>query len=465
MTTERLVGLVTAMRDHGLQVGTAETVTAAEAIGVLGLDRRDTLREGLATTLVRNADGRPVFDQLFDLWFPAATHARTLDREPADLDELRAQLTQALADHDEQRLDDLAAAALELLGRISPDDEARGWSSGQTMDRLAAQRLISAAEEIALQRDGQGGGVGDGDGKGSGGSGSGSGGFPDRFTRDELRAEVAAFRRRVEAEARRRNTAVRPREQIARYGVESPTDRRDFLALSTRDLDEMRRQLDPLAKKLAARLSRRRRSQRGGIDVRRTLRAATATGGVPLDPVYKRPHRHRPDVLMIADMSGSVGGFSSFTMLLMQALHDQFRQVRMLGFVSSAADITQVVKDAPPGAALTSWALQQAALTTRGRSSSYGNSLADVRDEFLPLVGPRTTVLVLGDGRTNYGDPGLDLLREIARPARRAVWLNPEPAARWGAGDSAAGDYARVVDMHECRNVVQLRRFVERELG
>ncbi len=453
MTTQRLIGLVTAMRDHGLEVGTAETITAAQAVEVLGLDERAALREGLATTLVRSADGRPVFDQLFDLWFPAAPGARTLVRQPADLAELREQLTQALADHDEQRLDELAGATLELLGRVSPDDESRGWSSGQALDSLAAQRLIAGAAELA------------GEGDGSGGSGSGSGGFPSRLTRDEIRSEVAAFRARVEAEARRRNTAVRPREQIARYGVESPADLRDFLGLSTRDLDELRRQLDPLAKKLAARLARRRRSQRGGIDVRRTLRAATATGGVPLDPVYERPHRHRPDVVLIADMSGSVGGFSSFTMLLMQALHDQFRTVRMLGFVSSTADITQVVKNAPPGASLTSWALGQAALTTRGRSSSYGNALADVRDQYLPLITPRTTVLLLGDGRTNYGDPGLDLLQEVVRPARRAAWLNPEPASRWGTGDSAATDYSRVVDMYECRNVTQLRRFVERELG
>lgn len=450
MVTERLVGLVTALRDHGLPVGTAETVTAAQAIGVLGMQHRDTLREGLATTLVRSAEGRPVFDQLFDLWFPAAPGARTV-AQPGDLAQLREQLMRALADHDEQRLDALAAAALEMLGRISPDDESRGWSSGQAMDQLAAQRLIAGAAELA--------------GEGASGSGGGSGGFPDRLARDEVRAEVAAFRHRVEGEARRRNTAVRPREQVARYGVESPADLRDFLALSTRDLDELRRQLDPLAKKLAARLSRRRRSQRGGIDVRRTLRSAMATGGVPLDPVYRRPHRHRPEVVMIADMSGSVGGFSSFTMLLMQALHEAFRQVRMLGFVSSTADITQVVKDAPAGASLTSWAVQHAALTSRGRSSSYANSFADVRQQFSSLIGPRTTVLVLGDGRTNYGEPGLDLLGDIARPARRAIWLNPEPAVRWGTGDSAAADYARVVDMYECRNVVQLRRFVERELG
>ena len=453
--TQNLVGLAEAMRTHGLEVGSAETTTAAQAIEVLGLDDRRTLREALAATMVRSADGRPVFDQLFDLWFPKAPGARSTDLAGAELQILRDELTRALADGDEQRMDDIAAAALELLGQVSPGDETRGWSSVQAVDALAPQRLIADAQAM-------GRGEGDGEGKGSG---SGPGGFTERIDRDEIRARVAQFRRQVESEARRRNTAVRPRERIARYGVTGPSDQRDFLALSTKDLDQLKRQLDPLTRKLAAKLSRRRRAHRGGIDVRRTLRTAMAIGGVPLDPVYARRSRHRPDVLLIADMSGSVGGFSGFTMLLMQALHGQFRHVRMLGFVSSTADITDVVKNAPPGVSLTSWALSQAALTTRGRSSSYGSAFDDVLADFGDVIGHRTTVLILGDGRTNYADPGLDPLREIAQKSRSTVWLNPERSSSWGTGDSAADDYARVVTMHECRNVAQLRLFVERHLA
>ncbi|WP_244328472.1 VWA domain-containing protein [Yimella sp. cx-51] len=460
-TTDRLQGLAQAMRSHGLEVGTSETITAAQAIEVLGLDDRRTLREALAATMVRSADGRPTFDQLFDLWFPATPHARSTDLSGADLDTLRDELTRALAAQDEQRIDEIAVATLESLGRVSPDDESRGWSSGQALDALAPQRLIAQAQQIARGDAGEG----DGSGAGSGGFGEGSGEFTDRIDRDEMRTQVAHFKRRVEAEARRRNTAVRPRERIARYGVEAPSEQRDFLALSTSDLDQLKRQLDPLARKLAAKLSRRRRAARGGIDVRRTLRSAMATGGVPLDPVYRRRKRHRPDVLLIADMSGSVGGFSSFTMLLMQALGEQFRHVRMLGFVSSTADITDIVKNAPPGVALTSWALQEAALTSRGRSSSYGTAFADVLEKYSDWIGHRTTVLVLGDGRTNYGDPGLEALAQIARRSRTTVWLNPERAGSWSTGDSAAREYAEVVSMHECRNAAQLRLFVERHLA
>ena len=181
-TLDRLVGLAEAMRTHGLEVGSTETTTAAQAIEVLGLDDRRTLREALAATMVRSSDGRATFDQLFDLWFPAAPGARTGDLRGADLDQLRAELTRALAEGDEQRMDEIAAATLELLGQVSPGDETRGWSSVQAVDALAPQRLIADAQAM-----GRGEGDGDGEGKGSG---SGSGGFTERIDRDEIRARV-----------------------------------------------------------------------------------------------------------------------------------------------------------------------------------------------------------------------------------------------------------------------------------
>ncbi|NHN56514.1 VWA domain-containing protein [Calidifontibacter sp. DB0510] len=459
---DRLVALVGAMREHGLSVGTAETVTAAEAINVLGMHDRALLRDGLAATLVRSGEGRPVFDQLFDLYFPTAPLARSAAASAAaDVEQLRAQLTDALARNDDAALDALAAAAVELLGRVPGEAQDRGWSSAQTLDRLAPQRTIAAAEQQVLagtpapSSASEGAGSGDGQRQGQGGHS-----FTDRLVRDELRAGVDRFRQRVTAEALRRNTAVRQRDRIARYGVRATADRRDFLQMGTGDLAALRREIDPLARKLATRLEQRRRSGRGELDIRRTLRASMATGGVPIDPAYKHRRRHRPDLVVLADLSGSVGGFSSFTMLLMQALQGEFRHLRLFGFVSSTADITDAVRTAPTGVSLTSWALRSAPLTTLGSSSSYGGALTSFERDFPGAVGPRSTLLVLGDARTNHGDPALGILSDLVHRARHAAWLNPEAERSWGAGDSVAHLYRRIIRMHECRNAAQLRRFV-----
>ncbi|MBO1755822.1 VWA domain-containing protein [Allobranchiibius sp. CTAmp26] len=447
---DRLVELTTSLRDHGVRVGTSEIADAARIATALGLDDRIRLRGGVAAAMLRRAGDREVFDRLFDLYFPAAPGRRTVPQAES-VDQLREQLVQALADNDAQTLDDLAAAAVDLLGEVANGDEQQGYSSAQTISRLQPQRAIAAAQQQS---------------RGPRGEGSGQGGeqLSDRFDRDELRARVAVFRRRVEAEALRRNTQVRSRERVARFGVGSGIEQRDFLSAGTKDLDELRRHIDPLARKLAARMSARRAAGRGAIDVRRTLRRSLSTGGVPIDPAYRERRRHRPDLIVLADLSGSVGAFSTFTMLLMQALHAQFRKVRAYGFVSSAAEITDVLRDAEPGAPLGIWARRTREFTAHGTSSSYGTAFRGfVRSEW-ESIGPRSTVLILGDARTNYGDPGVAHVAAIAARARHVAWLNPEPARMWDTGDSVAAAYGAVVDMHECRNLDQLRAFVARVL-
>lgn len=473
---ERLVAMTAAMRRHGLSVGTSDVADAGRAAEALGLQDRERLRAGLASALLRRSGERAVFDQVFDLYFPAALGARTTDAPdlPSDQRELvaalREQMSDALARHDADALDQLAALALERLGAL---EQQPGWSAAQALDRLAPQTAIAGAVERSRQAehvpgDGEGGSTST-----SGGGSTGSGGgasvprFQDRVERDEFRSEVAEFRRRVETEARRRNAEVRGTERIAEYGVRPAVQTRDFLSSGSKDLDELRAALHPLAKRLAAQLSARRRQQsRGEIDVRKTLRRSLSTGGVPIDPAYAHRRPHRPDLVLLCDISGSVAGFSAFTIALMQALSTQFRRLRVFAFVSTTDEITDLVHDSD----LLADDVLTTALRTRrvlgwGASSSYGQALDSFVAKHLDAIGPRTTVLVLGDARSNYGLPRLSALRLIQEQARQVVWLNPEPARSWDTGDSLAGQYARVIDMHECRNVEQLRTFVSRTLA
>ncbi len=441
------------LREHGIPVGTSEIADAARIAGVLGLQDRDRLCAGTASAFLRRAGDRTVFDQIFDLYLPAAPGERTLPPAQA-VDELRTALIDALARNDREQLDQLAAGAVQQLGQVASGEQQQGYSSAQTISRLQPERAIAAAQQQSRQAS---------DGRRRSGGGEP---LSDRFDRDEMRTRVAAFRRRVESEALRRNTQVRSRERVARFSVGAALEHREFLTAGTRDLEDLRRQVDPLARKLAARLAARRAAGRGALDLRRTVRRSLATGGVPIDPAYRHRRRHRPDIVVLADLSGSVGAFSTFTMLLLQALHAQFRQLRAYGFVSSAADLTDLLRGASGRSQQIGPELARRSpqFTAHGTSSSYGTAFRGFVDGELDRVGPRSTVLVLGDARTNYGDPGLSHLRAIAVRARHVAWLNPEPARMWDTGDSVAAAYAGVVDMHECRNLDQLRTFVARVL-
>lgn len=454
----RLVEFVDALRSKGINAGPSESIDAAAAMTVLGLDDRDILREGLASALVRRGGQRDVFDQTFDLYFPAGVgtpeSARTMD-ELTGTQQLRELLMMVLAERDLRSLQQIAEISVDLLGEVGqPDTDTAGWSAYQTIDRLQPQTLIAGA--LAMQ----------GGGSGQGGSGLGTQ-FTDRLARDEVRQAVDAFREMVAAEARRRSAEVRGRDVITRHAVRTGGDQIEFLSANRQQLEELRRSVQPLSRTLATRLSaRRRRRRRGQIDMRRTLRRAMGTGGVPVRPVYAKPRPSRPELVLLCDVSGSVAGFSNFTMLLVQALGSQFSKIRVFAFVNAMAEVTDIVKDAAVagGDDIETRIRQEAKITKWHTSSDYGEAFLDFRDLHLSAVGPRTAVLILGDARNNNQHPRLDVLHEIVGRSRRVYWLNPEHRSRWGLGDSEAKQYAEVVPMHECANVDQLTNFVSRLL-
>jgi uncharacterized protein with von Willebrand factor type A (vWA) domain len=450
----RLVELVTALRSKGIPAGTSETVDAAAVIEVLGLSDRAQLREGLAAALVRRGGQRDVFDMTFDIYFPAGigTPQSALETdEDFDLEDLRDLLAMALAENDLRTLDQVAEIAVDLLGQIGTPATASGaFSAYQTLERLRPQTLVVQA----LEQRGQGGG---GQGQGSGGE------FTDRLERDEIRQNVERFRAMVASEARRRTAEIRGRDVVTRHAVRTGSDRIDFLSASKQQLEELARTVKPLSRKLATRLAaRRRKASRGRIDIRRTLRRSMSTGGVPMHPVLAKPHPSRPELVLLCDVSGSVSGFSSFTMHLVQALSSQFSKVRVFAFVNAMDEVTDMVKEDSDD--LAARIAKDAHITKWHTSSDYGEAFADFHADHMSAIGPRTAVLILGDARNNNQDPNLSALHEISQRARRTFWLNPEASMRWGLGDSVAPLYAEVVEMHECCNVDQLTRFITRLL-
>ncbi|MFJ3792225.1 VWA domain-containing protein [Kitasatospora sp. NPDC090091] len=480
----RLTGLVRALRGHGLRIGPAETVDAAAVVDVLGLADREQLRAGLAAALLRSEGQRGAYDATFDLFFPLgvgapeATRAGSAaDPEPSSPDApdapggllgdagpeglrelLRERLAAALAADDRAAQARLAGEAVAAFGRYgggaTPGSD--GWSAYQTLGRLAPETLL--ARVLAALRTGPAADVPS--------AVADATDVADRVLADEIRRRIQGFRAMVGTEARRRVAELRGPERIAERAVAPTADRIDFLTAGRDQLAELRRTVHPLARKLATRLAaQRRRAARGQIDLRRTLRRSLSTGGVPLRPAYRVRRPARPEIVLLCDVSGSVAGFADFTMLLVQAMRDQFSKVRVFAFVNRTAEVTGLLTaGGTDPAALARRILTEAKVMGYHGNSDYGSALAEFAEHHLDAVGPRTSVLVLGDARNNQRDPQPDALRRIAARARRVYWLNPEQPALWGTGDSAAPVYAEVVEMHSCRNARRLGELIARLL-
>jgi uncharacterized protein with von Willebrand factor type A (vWA) domain len=265
----------------------------------------------------------------------------------------------------------------------------------------------------------------------------------------------------VEADARRRIAEEKGPEQIARVNVRPTVDRLDFLSARRVDLEALRREIYPLARRLATRLTQERHARRRGpIDMRRTVRASIGTGGVPLTTHHRPKRPHRTELVILCDVSGSVANFASFTLMLVFALREQLGKVRAFTFVDDVHEVTDYFT---PGADLADTMARLAEATAyaaRFGRTNYGRALGRFVEENPDVLGPRSSLLILGDARSNHSDLNLATLRRMAGTARHAWWLNPEPRRNWDTGDSAASAYASIVPMVECRNLAQLTEFV-----
>ncbi|MGZ4450690.1 MAG: VWA domain-containing protein, partial [Nocardioides sp.] len=283
---------------------------------------------------------------------------------------------------------------------------------------------------------------------------------PDEASRVAGR-RVGGFTRMVEDDARRRIAEEKGADHVANVAVRPSIDRLDFTAARRSDLEEMRREIYPLARRLATRLTQEHHARRRGpLDFRRTVRASISTGGVPLVTHHKPKRPHRTELVVLCDVSGSVANFAQFTLLLVYALRDQFQKVRAFTFIDHVHEVTEHFR---PGADVVDVMADLAASTAHaalwGRTN-YGRALGKFAELHGDALGPKTSLLILGDARSNYSDLNAEVLREMAGQCRHAWWLNPEHTRHWDTGDSAARTYGEVVRMVECRNLTQLGDFV-----
>jgi uncharacterized protein with von Willebrand factor type A (vWA) domain len=455
------------LRDAGIPVSMVETLDCADALGHIDVLDRSILKATLATTLVKRAEHRAAFDALFEAWF-AVRHdpveaETTLDRpgaEPgatadalaeADTDampstEFLEMLLQALRSGDESVLRILAQQAVGLFGGMDGEtSSSERYYLYRVMRQLELSELLRRA--MLLERDGS----------------DDLSRLDERLLRDEHLQRMEGFRELIAQEIRRQLVEHRRGDADAMQAIgDLPIEDVDFLGASPTELRRMREAIRPLAQRLAARIARRRRfRRRGRLDVRRTMRRSLSAGGVPLDPAFRHPRASKPELYLLCDISGSVSEFARFTMSLLHAVSAEFSRIRLFAFVDGIDEVTELMNRSGHELAPRNLLYGTKVIFGDGHSD-YGN----VFRRFWHLYGyadldPRATVIITGDARNNYRDPGLDAFRMIAERARKVYWLNPEARPDWNTSDSIMDVYAGGCHaVFETRNLAQLAEFV-----
>ncbi|WP_178379771.1 VWA domain-containing protein [Cryptosporangium aurantiacum] len=439
--------LVAELRTVGLPISVSEQIDALRALEHVDLGRPIEVQVALRATLVKVAAHEHAFDTVFGLFFrPTADPDRGSGPVLTGLsdDELRELLVDALRAGDVALQRALAAVFVDRHADVQPGRPVAGtYYLYRTMRAVDADRLVT---ELL-----------------TGEPGDGPAGLDARLRTERAEGTVQQFRIEVESEIRRRLVADRGAAAVAKTLRTPLPEDVAFLTASAKEIETLRETVDPLARVLAARLAQRRRHRRSTRpDVRRTVRAALSTGGVPAAVVHRPPRPPKPRLVVLADISGSVSTFATFTLYLVSALRGAFASVRTFVFVDGVDEVTDLLATEPDLAAATRRINSEGLGVWLDGHSDYGHALESFWDSWGTQITGRTTVLVLGDARSNYHAPRAEVLRRIRARAAQLYWLNPEPTAAWDSGDSVIGGYAPHCDaVVECRTVRQLKAFVD----
>ncbi|MEL0001694.1 MAG: VWA domain-containing protein [Rhodospirillales bacterium] len=445
-----LVNFLRAVRGADVRVSVAETLDAVEVARFVGWENREALKQGLGLALAKTVEEKTRFDATFDAFFSAvANTADTEDEfdqseETSSSDDVDDHLARLLLDGDRAEL----IAALEEAAAAVDLNEIRFFTQRGLYTQRILREMGVEGLDAAIREAQQAGGVGDGLGNGQG---SGQ--------RPGLAGDLEAARARLFESAK---DLVERRLSI--YGAETSRDlkesrlRRSKLGnLDRRDQEEMRRLVTRIAKRLAALHSRKpKRRNRGMLDLRRTMRKNYANDGIMFDLEWKRKKVAKPKVMAICDVSGSVAAVARFLLQFLYALHDILNDVRSFAFSGKLIETSDFFKRHDVEVAV-----DQVMNAVGYMSTDYGKSLEDFREGWLEDVDKRTTIVILGDGRSNNTEPRSDILKELSERSKRILWLNPEPPPLWGTGDSEIYRYKPYCNlMREVNTLQHLERIV-----
>jgi len=267
----------------------------------------------------------------------------------------------------------------------------------------------------------------------------------------------------IEEEIRRRLVADRGVEAMARTLRKPLPEDIEFMHASRDEMIALQRAVYPLTRAMAARLAqRRRRRHRGHLDFRKTIRESLSYGGVPAEPKYKNPHPSKPEIMVIADISGSVASFARFTLMFVYAMSSQFSKVRSWVFIDGIDEVTRFFAESEDVLDAVQRVNNEADVVWVDGHSDYGHAFDVWHQRHHTEVTQKTSVILLGDARNNYHASEAWVVEEMAKRARHVYWLDPEPRGYWDTGDSIVSDYAKYCDgTFEVRNLRQLQQFVE----
>ena len=436
---ERIVQFINALRGAGIRVSLAESEDAFRAVDQLGVRNRTSFRISLRSTLVKEERDLGLFEKLFPLFFDSEetppllnlSNDITPDEAQAIAEALRQfkerirQMLERLLQGEQLTPEELARLG-KMVGLDQADDlRTRNWMSQRMQRALNFAEVREALQELQE--------------------------LLAQLGMNPHRAEQLQQMLKANQQAMAEQIAQYVGQRIAENMSHRPPNvgrnqlyQQPFDALSDKELNDLRKEVRRLASALRTRIAlRMKRARTGQLDAKATIRANLKHGNVPIE-IRHRDRTLKPRIVAICDISTSMRSCSELMLSLLHALQDQISKTHAFAFIDHLEYISPDFQECESRQAVQK-------VLSRMPSGHYntdlGYSLNNFTQRYFDTIDYRTILILVGDGRNNYNNPRLDLFHQIARRSRRIIWLNPEPPAMWGTGDSDMQHYAPICDV------------------
>ena len=432
------------LRSSDLRVSTSESIDAMNVVSEIGLDDKSLLRDSLSFSLAKTLREKEIFNECFDSFFeenymnlksdelPEENHERDIEFDDLNNSEnMQKSLEELYKNSDKTSL----MTAMALAARDANLQDIKlftqvGMFTRKIFDEMGLETLNNDIFQASRQGDTK---------KES----------ELKNIRESLRLEIRDY---VENQVKLRttNAGKQLREDALSQMRLTQADKSDYQIMSG------------IIKKMARRLisvhsRRKRKSQRGMLDIRSTIRANQEYDGILFETIWKKTKVDRPKIVALCDVSGSVANVSRFFLMFLHSLTEILPNVRTFAFSNKAGEVTDLFenKDIEVAAAET-------LLLNGGGSTDYGQAFVDLEGLLENNIDRKTTVIILGDARSNYGDPRCDVLKTIQEKSKRILFLNPEPKSVWGTGDSEMLRFVPYCSKSKvCSSLFDLERVVD----
>lgn len=458
-----------ACRQARLEVSTAELIDCMGQLKLVDMLDEAQFRAVLRSNFAKSRREQKNFDRLYQLFFHEMRQDAAFDPESGDPGELTEDLGDMLEQLAERASDTaldtdpdtlLDQAIMDFLGgdptgylqeiqRLENQAETGGQGLKSNLGQLSGRleilmRLNRMRNNIReLVKD----------------SPEGPGGKGRQDIAAHLNRRLQTAQEMLSENNRPYNEALK---QVKTHDMHYPDlGEKPFASLTAREIREMRESIEQLVRKLKDAATRRFAARsKGVLDVKQTLRRSARFQGVPLELKFKDRPLRKAKIVALCDVSGSVWSAARFMLNMLYSLQDCFSGVTSFAFVCAPTNITDIFDKNEINRAIekvmTQTDIAFDALT------DYGEVFYQFHRDYLHLLNKRTTLIILGDGRSNYHHPRENLLEAMRAKCRRVVWLNPEPEAFWNTGDSEMLTYlAYCHEARPCRNMNQLVDFIE----